>query len=121
MGLALRHTVASDGSVSASFIGNCALESYPGILHGGLVATVLDAAMTNCLFAQGIRGLTAELQVRYRDPVQAAEELQVRAWLDSTRHGIYKLSAEITQGGNLKARAQAKFIERRKASNQPVT
>jgi acyl-coenzyme A thioesterase PaaI-like protein len=111
MGLALRYNVAPDGSVSASFIGNCALESYPGILHGGLVATLLDGAMTNCLFAQSIRAMTAELQVRYRDPVLSAEELQVRAWLDSTRHGIYKLSAEITQGGNLKARAQAKFIQ----------
>jgi acyl-coenzyme A thioesterase PaaI-like protein len=113
MGLALRYNVASDGSVSASFIGNYALESYPGILHGGLVATLLDAVMTNCLFAHGIRALTAELQVRYRESVLTAEELQVRAWLESSRHGLYQLRSEITQGGHLKASGQAKFIQPR--------
>jgi acyl-coenzyme A thioesterase PaaI-like protein len=110
MGLALRHTTALDGSVSAPFIGNCALEGYPGVLHGGIVATLLDGAMTNCLFARGIRALTAELKVRYRAPVLAAEELKVRAWLESSRHGLFELRSEITQGGRLKARANGRFI-----------
>lgn len=111
MGLALHYSVAPDGSVSTSFLGNCALESYPGVLHGGLVATVLDAAMTNCLFAHGIRALTAELQVRYRESVLTAEEFQIRAWLESSRHGLYRLRSEITQGGHLKASGQARFIK----------
>lgn len=110
MGLALRYTTAPDGSVSAQFLGNCALESYPGVLHGGLVATLLDGAMTNCLFAQDIRAMTAELRVRYRSPVLAAEELTVRAWLESSHHGLYEMRAEITQGGTLKARAHGRFI-----------
>ena len=121
MGLALRYSVAPDGSVSASFIGNCALESYPGVLHGGLVATVLDGAMTNCLFAHGIRALTAELQVRYHEPVQSAAELQVRAWQESSRHGVLALRATLTQNDRIKARAQAKFIEPRKVPFQPPT
>jgi acyl-coenzyme A thioesterase PaaI-like protein len=119
MGLALRYSVAPDGSVSASFIGNCALESYPGVLHGGLVATVLDGAMTNCLFAHGIRALTAELTVRYHDPVQSTEELQVRAWLESSRHGVLALRATLTQNDRIKARAQAKFIAPRQPSSPP--
>jgi acyl-coenzyme A thioesterase PaaI-like protein len=113
MGLALRYIVATDGSVSASFLGNCALESYPGVLHGGLVATLLDGAMTNCLFAHGVRAMTAELKVRYHDPVLSAEELHIRAWLESTRHGIWSLRATLTQNGSVKARAQAKFLKRR--------
>lgn len=113
MGLALRYNVASDGGVVASFLGNCALESYPGILHGGVVATLLDGAMTNCLFAHSLRAMTAELKVRYHDPVQSCEELQVRAWLESSIHGVLGLRATLTQGGRIKARAQAKFLKRR--------
>lgn len=111
MGLALRYTTAPDGSVSAPFIGNCALEGYPGVLHGGIVATLLDGAMTNCLFARGIRAMTADLRIRYRFPVLAAEELTVRAWLESSYHGLLELRAEITQGGNVKTRAHGKFIQ----------
>ena len=110
MGLALRYTTAPDGSVSTRFLGNCALESYPGVLHGGLVATLLDGAMTNCLFAQDIRAMTAELRVRYRAPVLAAEEMTVRAWLESSHHGLFEMRAEITQSGSLKARAHGRFI-----------
>lgn len=111
MGLALRYTPATDGSVSASFLGNCALEGYPGILHGGIVATLLDGAMTNCLFAQGIRALTGDLHVRYRFPVLAAEELTVRAWVESSWQALFHVRAEITQGGEVKARAQGKFMK----------
>lgn len=121
LGLALRYSVAPDASVSASFLGNCALESYPGVLHGGLVATLLDGAMTNCLFAYGIRAMTAELKVRYHDPVLSTEELQVRAWRESSRHGVLELRATITQGESVKARAQAKFIAPRQRPRQPAT
>ena len=111
MGLALRYTASPDGSVSASFLGNCALEGYLGLLHGGIVAALLDGAMTNCLFAQGIRALTAELRVRYHASVLAEEGLTVRAWLESSRHGLLQLRAEIMQGGKIKARALGKFIQ----------
>jgi acyl-coenzyme A thioesterase PaaI-like protein len=109
-GLALRYAPAPDGSVSACFHGTCSLEGYPGVLHGGVVATLLDGAMTNCLFAQGIEALTAELRVRYRAPVLATEPLTVRAWRQSTRRGVFELRAEIAQSGTVKAWAQAKFI-----------
>lgn len=110
MGLALRYTLAEDGSVSAPFLGHCALEGYPGVMHGGLVATLLDGAMTNCLFACGIQAMTAELQVRYAAAIAVAETLTVRAWLESARHGLWGLRAEIQQGGQVKAHAHGKFL-----------
>jgi acyl-coenzyme A thioesterase PaaI-like protein len=110
MGLALRYTAAPDGSVSATFLGNPALEGYAGLLHGGVVAALADGAMTNCLFAQGIQALTAALHVRYRSPVLATEALTVRAWRVSERHGMYTLRAEIQQAGHVKAQALGKFL-----------
>lgn len=111
MGLALRYTAAPDGSVSASYLGNCAVEGYPGLLHGGIIAALLDGAMTNCLFAHGITALTAELRVRFRSPVHVSEELVVRARLESSGHELFELRAEITQGGEVKARAHGKFMQ----------
>lgn len=110
MGLALRYESQLDGSVSSSFLGNCALEGYSGLLHGGLIATLLDGAMTHCLFARGLRGLTAELTVRYHERVAASEEVFLRAWLEDDAHGLYQLRAELTQGGVVKAGAIGKFM-----------
>ena len=112
LGLALCYTAAPDGSVSASFLGNWAMKGYPGVLHGGVVAALLDGAMTNCLFAQGIRALTADLRVRYRSAVLVAEELTVRAWVQSSWHELFQLRAEITQSGEVKPWAHGKFMKR---------
>jgi acyl-coenzyme A thioesterase PaaI-like protein len=112
MGLALRTEPQPDGSVRASFIGSCALEGYSGLLHGGVIAALLDGVMTNCLFAHGIRAVTAELKVRYREPVSASDEAQLRAWLENTTHGLFQLRAELTQNDVVKASAAAKFLKR---------
>jgi len=111
MGLALRYEPEPDGSVSAKFCGHSALEGYLGLLHGGLIAAMLDGAMTNCLFARGIRGLTAELKVRYHESVAASEEVLLQAWLDDDAHGLYQLRAKLTQGGAVKASATGKFMK----------
>ena len=111
MGLALCYEPQTDGSVSAKFLGHSALEGYSGLLHGGVIAAMLDGAMTNCLFARGIRGLTAELKVRYYESVAASEEAFLQAWLEDDAHGLYQLRAELTQGGAVKAGATGKFMK----------
>jgi acyl-coenzyme A thioesterase PaaI-like protein len=111
MGLALRYAPQPDGSVSAKFLGHSALEGYSGLLHGGVIAAMLDGAMTNCLFAHGIRGLTAELKVRYHESVAASEEVFLQAWLEDDAHELFQLRAELKQGGAVRASATGKFMK----------
>ena len=111
-GLALGYTLQPDGSVTATFPGNCALEGYAGMLHGGIIAALLDGAMTNCMFARELTGLTVELKVRYHASVIAVETVSIRAWLENDSHGLYQLRAELVQDGTVKASATGKFMER---------
>lgn len=112
LGLALRYSPQPDGGVAATFLGNSALEGYSGLLHGGVIAALLDGAMTHCLFARGISAMTAELRVRYHASVPATDEMLVRAWLDNDSHDLYQLHAELAQCGVVKASAKAKFMLR---------
>src|ERR1035438_2203533 len=68
-GLGLKFQPDGDGGVSTVFLAHAALEGYPGLVHGGVIASMLDGAMTNCLFAQGIVAVMGELNVRYWKPV----------------------------------------------------
>jgi len=111
MGLALRYEPQPDGSVSAKFLGHSALEGYSGLLHGGVIAAMLDGAMTNCLFTRGIRGLTAELKVRYHESIAASEEVFLQAWLEDDAHELFQLRAELKQSGAVKASATGKFMK----------
>lgn len=109
-GLGLSFRVESDGGVAAVWECSAGGESYPGILHGGLVATLLDAAMTHALFARGIVGRTGELRVRYRHPVCLGSAVVVRAELTNDRDPLFVLAATLRQGGSLCAEARARFM-----------
>jgi acyl-coenzyme A thioesterase PaaI-like protein len=108
MGLALRNSVQPDGSVVATFPGNCALEGYSGVLDGGVIAALPDGAMTHCLFARRLPALTVELKVRYHESVQGAEVVFVRAWLEDDSHGLYPLRSELRQGGGTQSLGKRK-------------
>ncbi|ELR66631.1 hypothetical protein C942_04329 [Photobacterium marinum] len=109
--LGLTFMPQQDGSVSASFDVSARYQGYDGFLHGGMISTLLDAAMTHCLFAQGIQALTAELTVRFSTPVEIGQKVRLKARLTGQRRGIYQLEASITDEQQLLARATAKFIE----------
>jgi len=110
-GLALQFTSFSDGILAASFQPNPTLQGYGARLHGGVTASLLDGVMTNRLFAEGIVAVTAELKVRYREPVTIGSGILLRAWIDK-RHGpLFLMAAELKQEDCVKATASAKFME----------
>jgi uncharacterized protein (TIGR00369 family) len=109
-GLGLRFVAGADDTVVAEFELDQTVEGYVGWPHGGITSAVLDGAMTNWLFAHGLTGVTAELNVRFRHPVMLEEPAKVTARLKSASHPLYVLEAHITQNGQLKARATGRFM-----------
>jgi uncharacterized protein (TIGR00369 family) len=82
------------------------------VLHGGVIASLVDGAMTNCLFAHGLSGVTAELNVRFRHPVRTGKVASVRAWIDQSLARLHYLQAEVTQDGQSMVTASGKFFDR---------
>jgi adenylylsulfate kinase len=66
--------------VSIAYIGN-QLCGHPGIIHGGLMATLLDEGLARCCFAAlpHKMGMTANLNVNYRAPTMADSYVVLRA------------------------------------------
>jgi acyl-coenzyme A thioesterase PaaI-like protein len=110
-GLNLEFVMSTQGEVSANFICDKALEGYPGVLHGGILAAILDGAMTNCLFAHDCIAVTADFRVRFRHPVVTSQETKVRAWIIQSTPPLYELKAEIIQDGKVKTTATGKFMD----------
>ncbi len=112
-GYHLAFTACEDGSVQADVLCGPEHMGYEGRLHGGVVSSLLDSAMTNCLFSHGVRAFTAELKVRYHHPVGIGVPATVRAWREETCSKLHLLKAELVQNGEKKASASAKFMESR--------
>ena len=117
-GLQLEFTLLEDGSVQATFDCGEAFQGYPGLLHGGVISSLLDGAMTNCLFASGQQGVTGELKVRFRHPVVINRKATVRAWVDRSMPPLHLLQAELIQDERVKAKARGKFMELPGPSNK---
>jgi acyl-coenzyme A thioesterase PaaI-like protein len=108
--LGLAFDVNADGTVSSQFRGSALLQGYEGILHGGIIAALLDASMTHCLFHLGIEAVTGTLDVRFVKPVPCDALLTVRASLTDAHRPLYKLKSVLTCDHRVMARARASFM-----------
>ena len=101
-----------EGGVRTTFQPHERLQGYGGMLHGGVAAALLDAAMTHCLFHRGVRAVTADLRVRYPHPVPMGVRVGLRAWVTETCEPLYRLKAELTDRDHrVLVWAQATFCE----------
>lgn len=90
------------------------LEGFHGIVHGGVVATVLDEAMSKALIFSGREALTAELRIRYRRTVRPGMILHVRGWIASRSGRLSGTESSITDiDGSEYAHAWASFLSPR--------
>ncbi|MDD5718725.1 MAG: PaaI family thioesterase [Candidatus Krumholzibacteria bacterium] len=111
--LNLSFQAAGDGAVTTRFQAHADLQGYGDILHGGVIASLLDAAMTHCLFHRGVQAVTGDLHVRYLQSVPCDAAVDIKAWVLAAKPPLHRLRAELSLAGSIVAWAEAKFLQRR--------
>ncbi len=113
IGLKLEFDLDEDNlTVEGRFTPKVEHAGYKGIMHGGLVATLLDEAMVKLLWDAGISAVTASLEVRLVKPVPVGRELVIKARVDSQRGPLVHTSAEVEDAaGNVLAKGKAKCMK----------
>jgi acyl-coenzyme A thioesterase PaaI-like protein len=87
-------------------------QGFPGRLHGGVVATLIDEAMGWAVYHASAWGATARLAVRYRQPVPLDAPLRIEAWVVRDRSKLMELRAEVRDGaGALLAEGDGTFMK----------
>jgi len=82
-----------------------------GFIHGGIIATVLDEAMSKVSRFSDVRAVTAELTVEYLLPVRVDEELRVEGFATRREGRQLYHEGEIRDAtGNLLARGRGRFV-----------
>ena len=100
-----------EGRAVAEFTPPDFLQGYPGFVHGGGVATVLDEAMGWAVYGRGIWAMTARLTMRFRKPVPLNRAVVVSGWVTRDRGRFLELRAELrAQDGALLAQADGLFV-----------
>ncbi len=111
IGLHLRFSTTNDG-VRAAFTPEPAHQGFDGIVHGGIISTVLDEAMAWATTSAGVWTVTAEMSVRFRRPLSVGDSTTVTAEVTENRGRIVATAGELTRDrdGAVIASATATFV-----------
>lgn len=111
VGLKLQFTIAPDVSVVAEAQISENYEGPPGYLHGGIIATLLDEAMSKANRAHGVTAMTRQMQVEYLRPVPSGSPIQIEGRVIRSEGRKHWTEAQIkNQAGTTLAQATGLFI-----------
>jgi len=86
-------------------------QSYKGVLHGGIISTILDELMARYLIEKGLGILTASMEVRFKKRVPTGITVRFMSWQKEKNRDIYIMAASVfLPEGEVAAEATAKFI-----------
>ncbi|MCP3983592.1 MAG: PaaI family thioesterase [bacterium] len=85
-------------------------EGAPGIVHGGLLAAVLDELLGLATGLSDTPGMTGTLTIRYHRPTRTEAPIQLEARLDSVEGRRMQVSGECVVDGERTASAEGLFI-----------
>jgi len=96
IGLRLHFTRHGEG-VRAEFTPSDLHVGYEGLVHGGIIAALVDDALANVWFVRGQEALTARIEVRFRRGVRPGERLVVTARATGSKAGLATARAEVAR------------------------
>ena len=87
-------------------------QGWNDIVHGGVVATILDEIMAHAVIHYVGPAVTTSLQITYRAPLHVGEELQAVGYVVEQKSRAVAAEAEIrlTNSKQLIAKGESKFI-----------
>ena len=110
----LQLTFVPEGEASATeFEVPARYQSWKGVVHGGMVALLLDEAVGWAAWHRGHPGVTGKLEVRYRLPLRIGERIRLAGRVERIRRNLVYASASIVRvaDGATVAEATATLME----------
>ena len=99
----------------AFFVPEKRFQGFTNIVHGGIVATLLDEAMVNLAFKLGLDAVSANLNVNLRKPTIVGEKYYLFGEIVEEQEKKVKARAEMKkEDGTLVAEATGVLIKLRK-------
>jgi hypothetical protein len=90
------------------------LNAHPGLLHGGVIATLLDSTLGSAVAMANPREMlfTAQLNVAYMHPVSTPGTVLVRSWVEKKEGRKTWAKGRIESGtGGLHAEAEGMWLQ----------
>lgn len=109
-----------NGELLARFFPSDEHQSYPGRLHGGIAAAILDETIGRAIInhqESSLWGVTLEFSMRFRKPVPLDKEVVVRARITTENRRTFEGTGEIVLGdGAVAVEGKGRYLKMSLAS-----
>ncbi len=101
-------------TLKTTFVASPTYQGWDGIVHGGIVSTLLDEAMANLIYELGYQAVTASIEIRFRKPAPILEPLLVYGEVTEVSKRLIRARAHIAQeDGEILATGTSTFMRQR--------
>ncbi|HEK86340.1 MAG: PaaI family thioesterase [Candidatus Saccharicenans sp.] len=76
-------------------------EGYRGVLHGGIISSILDEVMIKAILQDNILAVTSKLTIEFKKPAIIGEKLRAEGWVTGRKGKVF-----FTEGRLLRANGQ---------------
>jgi len=94
IGLKLAFETTNEGRMRTVWTPRREHQGFKEIIHGGLVATVLDEVMVRLIYDRGINAVTAGMETKILRPLRAGRPYRFEGWIVQDRGRAVLTEAE---------------------------
>ncbi len=93
------------------FIASPTYQGWDGLVHGGIISTLLDEAMAKLVYELGYQAVTASLEVKFKKPAPILKALNIFGEITEVNKRLIRAKAHITnEEGTILATGTSTFI-----------
>ena len=93
------------------FFASPIFQGWDGIVHGGIISTLLDEAMAKLSYELGYNTVTASLEIRFKKPAPILEPLLVYGEISEVSKRLVKAKARVAkEDGTILAEGKSTLI-----------
>ncbi len=84
-------------TLKSTFAASPTFQGWDGIVHGGIISTLLDEAMAKLIYELGYEAVTASLEIRFKKPVPILEPLSIYGEITEVNKRLIRAKAHVAE------------------------
>jgi uncharacterized protein (TIGR00369 family) len=98
--------------LETTFVASPTFQGWDGIVHGGIISTLLDEAMAKLVYELGYQAVTALLEIKFKKPAPIQEPLLVYGEITEVSKRLIRAKAHIAKkDGTILATGTSSFLQ----------
>ena len=108
-------------TVKTTFVASPVFQGWDGIVHGGILSTLLDEAMATLVYELGFHAVTASMEIKFKKPAPILEPLLVYGEVTEVSRRLIRAKARIAKNdGTTLAVGISTFMKQRDSATDSL-